>query len=251
MSRALSSFSRLAAAMALAIPGAAAASTFQVTPVQIEITREAPTALLSVRNQSPEVLRFRASAFRWTQGEAGEIQLQPTDDVVFFPAFLTLQPGEVRRIRVGAAIAAAAVERTYRIVVEELPPEAGAAIPNGVRIVTRWSIPIYIEPAKPVREARIEGAAVARGRLSFVVRNAGTSRFKLRGVRVRGACSAGAACFDHIEPGWYVLAGGVRKFDLALPPDHCAAARSIDIELQADDATARARVSVAAGACRH
>lgn len=240
---------RLAATIILAAPGVSAASTFQVNPVQIEITRDAPTALLAVRNDSAEPLRFRASAFRWAQGEAGEIQLQPTEDLVFYPEFLVLQPRETRRIRIGATVEPAAVERSYRIVVEELPPETLASLPNVVRVLTRMSIPVYVEPPRPVRDARIEGAAVDRGHLLFQVRNAGTARFKLRGVRLRGTDAAGAARFDHVEPGWYVLAGGVRKYDLPLPPDDCAMARLVEIELQAEDASAKARVPVGSGAC--
>ena len=49
------------------------------------------------------------------------IELAPTQDVVFFPALLTLKPGEERRIRVGSTAAPGSIEKTYRIFVEELP----------------------------------------------------------------------------------------------------------------------------------
>ncbi len=78
-----------AAVSCLAVAPSASAATFSVNPTQIYLSGRATSSLLTLRNDSTEMLRFQLSAFAWTQSAAGEIELGPTEDVVFFPALLT------------------------------------------------------------------------------------------------------------------------------------------------------------------
>src|SRR5687768_17676291 len=91
-----------AALLTLGSASGASAATFTVNPTQIFLSGKTTTALLTLRNDSEETLRFQLTAFGWQQTPAGEITLTPTQDVVFFPALLTLAPKEERRIRVGS-----------------------------------------------------------------------------------------------------------------------------------------------------
>ncbi len=100
----------------------APAATFKVSPIQIYLSTHRTTELLSVENQSTETVRLQVTAFGWNQSPKGEIELLPTEDVVFFPSLLTLEPGKERKIRIGVSKPPGAVERTYRVFVEELPP---------------------------------------------------------------------------------------------------------------------------------
>jgi fimbrial chaperone protein len=59
--------------------------------------------------------RISVSVFAWGQGPSGEMQLEPTDDIVFFPTLLTLKPKETRRVRVGSATTQDVREKTYRM----------------------------------------------------------------------------------------------------------------------------------------
>src|SRR5713226_9619743 len=124
------------------------ASAFKVTPVRVTFSAPSST-LLTLRNESDQTLRFQVTSFAWSQDASGAVQLAPTEDIVFFPALLTLKPGEERKVRVAATVAAKDVERTYRIFFEELPPlerpeNSGAQ----VRILTKMGIPIFVIPAK-------------------------------------------------------------------------------------------------------
>ena len=101
--------------------GAAAAATFTVDPTQIFLSGRTGSVLLTLRNESTETLQFQLSVFAWAQSPSGEMQLEPTEDIVFFPTLLTLKPKETRRVRVGSATPQEVREKTYRIFVEELP----------------------------------------------------------------------------------------------------------------------------------
>lgn len=235
--------------------GTAGASAFKVTPVRVTFNGPSST-LLTLKNDSDEALRFQISAFAWSQDAKGGIQLGNTDDVTFFPALLTLQPGEERKVRVATAVSAKDVEKTYRIFFEELPPletpkeKAGAQ----VRILTRMGIPIFVEPDKGVAEGRVENAGVHGGHLQFDVRNTGNMHFAVQSVKVHGVDAKGEAVFDKQMEGWYVLPASPRSYDLEIPAAVCPKLKSITLEVQTDIAGTtepiKATVDTPSGSCK-
>jgi fimbrial chaperone protein len=83
--------------------GAASAATFTVDPTQIFLSGRTGSVLLTLRNDSNETLQFQLSVFAWNQSASGEMLLEPTEDIVFFPTLLTLKPKDSRRVRVASA----------------------------------------------------------------------------------------------------------------------------------------------------
>ena len=236
--------------LALGQAGAGWASTFTVNPVQVYLTPKGRSVLLTLRNVSAESLRFQLDVFGWEQNSHGEMELQPTRDIVFFPALLTLGPGEERIIRVGAATPAGAAEKTYRIFVEELPPSSAAALPPGhVRVLTKVGIPIFVEPTKSTSSGRIQDAALRAGQLSFAVRNTGTVHFVVQSIKLIGYGAAGERVLEGALEGWYVLPGGTRRYDLSLPAADCPRIRALGIEVQTTGANLSERIEASAGAC--
>ena len=96
----------LFAALAISGAGVCFASSFKITPVQVLLSRQVPTGLLTLKNESDRTLRFQADVFSWDQDPQGRMRLTPTRDVVFFPTVLSVQPGEERKVRVGTAAVA-------------------------------------------------------------------------------------------------------------------------------------------------
>jgi fimbrial chaperone protein len=226
----------------------AAASSFTVNPTQIYLSGRTVTALVTLRNESTEPLRFQVSAFSWDQEPSGEMQLHPTEDVVVFPALLMLEPGEERRIRVGSVTAFAATERTYRIFVEELPSADPLSTPGpGVKVLTRMGIPIFLRPPRMVAEARLQDLRVSHGRFAFALRNSGTVHFVPEVVRVRALGPSKTVLIDRQLDGWYILAGGTRVYDLPVAADDCERATSfvVDVKIGASLLTDRLDVSPA------
>jgi fimbrial chaperone protein len=226
--------------------GAAAAATFTVDPTQIFLSGRTGSVLLTLRNESDETLQFQLSAFEWAQSPSGEMQLEPTEDVVFFPTLLTLKPKETRRVRVGSATAQDAREKTYRIFVEELPPTTNAGA--GVRVLTKMGIPIFVRPVKEVATARLNDLRQQDGTLRFTLTNAGTVHIVPQSIKVRGLAGSNTA-FDRELEGWYVLAGGRREFELAFPKNACAQVTSIVVDIQFASAKLQERLQTPNGAC--
>ena len=210
------------------------ASAFKVTPVRVTFSGPSST-LLTLKNESDQPLRFQITSFSWSQDVKGAMQLAPTEEIVFFPALLSLNPGEERKVRVAATVAAKDVEKTYRIFFEELPPlerpeNSGAQ----VRILTKMGIPIFVAPAKGNAEASIDSVRMEKGTLGFEVRNSGNVHFALEGVKLHGVGSNGEMLFDRQLDGWYVLAGSPRTYSVEVPAAECSKLKRIVIEAQTD-----------------
>lgn len=226
--------------------GAATAATFTVDPTRIFLSGRTGSVLLTLRNESTETLQFQLSVFAWAQSPTGEMQLEPTEDIVFFPTLLTLKPMETRRVRVGSATPQDVREKTYRIFVEELPPSS--PVGNGVRVLTKMGIPIFVRPVKEVATATLSDVRQQEGALRFTLTNAGTVHVVPQSITVRGLTRADTA-FDRELEGWYVLAGGRRDFDMAFPKNACAQVTSIVVDIQFASGKLQERLQTPNGVC--
>jgi fimbrial chaperone protein len=237
-------------AAALVGPRPARAADFTVNPIQIFLTGQTQSAILTVQNTSTEPLRFQLNAFTWAQDPAGQMQLAPTREIIFFPRLLTLAPGEQRIVRVGTSAAAGPVERTYRIFVEELPPSAQQAAPTGqVRVLARMGIPIFLEAKAGRAELRLSPPALQPGRLVFELRNSGTKHAIPQVIRVRGQGAGGETLWEGEQEGWYILAGERRLYELPFPPETCARTKTVAVEVKAGEQTLTERLDIAPAAC--
>jgi fimbrial chaperone protein len=224
----------------------ASAATFTVDPTQIFLSGRTGSVLLTLRNESAETLRFQLSVFAWSQNPSGQMQLEPTEDIVFFPSLLTLKPKEARRVRVGTATGFESREKTYRIFVEELPPVDN--VPDGVRVLTKMGIPIFLRPAKEVASATLNDLRQQNGTLQFTLANSGSVHFVPQSIRVRGLTGSNTA-FERELEGWYVLAGGRREFEMVFPKTECAQVTSIVVDIQFGSGKLQERLQTPNGAC--
>jgi fimbrial chaperone protein len=239
----------MAAGLALGQPAAAAAASFTVNPTRVFLSGKTRSALITLKNETEKPLRFQLSVVEWAQAPDGQMVLTPTRDVVFFPALLTLGAGEERKVRVGSEVTAGAIEKSYRLFVEELPPVEGSDAPNGVAMLTKMGIPIFIQPAKQTAQAALKDLVLKNGHLTFRLLNTGTVHYMPEGMRVRALDQSGAAVLDLKPNAWYVLAGGERVFDLPVPGDACSRVRSFQVEADLPGSTLKAALQAPDGAC--
>lgn len=238
--------------LALTAPARCLASAFKVTPVKVLLSQRAPTALLTLKNESDRRLRFQASVFRWDQTRDGKMELTPTRDVVFFPPILSVEPGETRKVRLGSAGAFGPFEKSYRIFFEELPELRSAGNDEGSQLFirTRMGIPIFFQPDEKEPGTRVDSVAAAAGILHFSVKNSGNVHVNLRGVRVKGLSDSGSPLFERQAEGWYVLSGGTRDYAMEIPGDLCGEVDRFVIEALVDEATIVENLEPPAAFCR-
>lgn len=240
----------LIATLLLAPPPLAAAATYTVNPTRVYLNAGATSALMTLKNESPTTLRMQLRAQRWDQTRAGEMQLAPTEDLIVFPSLLTLAPGEERKVRVASSVPFGAVEKTYRLYVEELP--AGAGDDSGspsVRILTRMGIPVFLQPSRPTATAVLKGVGLSGGALAFELANSGNSHYIPESVVVRAFTGAGEPVGEWPMSGWYVLAGGSRAFTLTLDRPRCERVRSLLVEVTIGQTLLKSPLTTPGGAC--
>lgn len=235
----------LLAAAAIHAPRAAWGADLVVDPVRVHVPAAERSASMTLTNESHERMRYEVTVQAWRQGPDGSMILTPTEDIVFFPSLLEIAPGQTRRIRVAARGGAGTVETTYRMLVTPLPE---AAAPGQVRVLTRLSIPVFVQPPAPTPRP----AATVRldhGRAIVSVANPGNSYFVPRTVRVRGRSRLGAPLFERDLPGWYVLAHSERVYELPLPDALCRELGSLQVIVSTPSGDARAASEVSAEGC--
>lgn len=239
----------LGAGMGLVLSASAHAGSYNLAPTNVTLGAGNPSAMLTVDNQGTEELRFHVSSFAWDESDTGEMLLDPTDDLVVFPTLFVLPPGTSRQIRVGTTEPAGAVEKTYRVIVEELPP-LSADGQLGVLVRTRMSVPVFLAPEDRSYAGSVGPTVAADGRVGVSVVNDGTLHFRARKVEVDGRDAAGASVFTGSVDGWYVLPGHVRIFEVPLPTEGCADIETLRVTVTSDHGTWRSEAPADPAACR-
>jgi fimbrial chaperone protein len=236
----------IAAALAAGTP--ALGAPLSVSPTQIDLTREKQSDLLSVLNDGDTEVRLQVEVFAWDQSASGEMLLQPTQDILAFPPLLTIAPHETKRIRVGTTLPPGPAEKGYRISLQELPssPREGS---TGVQILSRISLPIFLDPPSPKAEGQIDATQVSGGHLAFSVRNTGTRHFTLHSVHVEGMDAAGTRTLEASADGWYLLVGDRRDYRVELAEADCRKSKQIVLKALLDERQIETTIPVPAGAC--
>ena len=203
---------------------------------------------MTVKNDSAERLRLQVSVMAWDQNKQGEMILNTTDDIIFYPTLLTVNPGDQRNLRVGSHTKEVSREKSYRIFVEELPPNDKLQS-SGVRFLTKVSIPIFLQPRKVETKGAIDQLSLRKGELSFDIKNDGNVHIQPREIRIRGLSPDGGVQLERKIPGWYVLSGGLREYRFEVPKTDCLKIKDLKVEFEINEKPINESYSVASDAC--
>ena len=233
----------------LLVPRAAAASNFTVSPTQLDLSASATSALVTLRNSSKLPLRFEVTLVSWSEDEHGKMVLTPSSDVTFFPKLVELAAGASRNIRIGINAATVRdVEQSFRLFIEELPNQSAPALANAVALRTKIGIPVFVRPAKPSRAAVVEGVSVENGKVLARVRNTGNLHVSVDSISVKGTGGSGPT-FTKEGPGWYVLPGATRVFEVPITATECKSTTSVAVEVFGHNTSLKGAGQVSPAAC--
>lgn len=229
-------FTALAALVIFAAAPASAAG-LQVTPISLDIPAQEQSQAMFLSNSGKTVLRAQVRVQAWTQSGGAE-KLEATREIVASPPIVEIAPGARQMVRiVRLQPAPAGQEKTYRLIIDELPGVDGAQAPSaaGLQFLLRYSVPVFVLPSAAAGSAALAPASAANGampladvtRLSASVKANGAeaSTLVIANIGARRAKISQLAYVDTrgqrniLFPGLmgYVLAGQTMQWPLPLP----------------------------------
>lgn len=150
----LKSGNMMAVFLMLLCCGSAIAGSFEVNPIRIDLSANARSAALSVRNSGDEAVVVQMSLVSWTQ-ENGRDVYAPTTEILGTPPIATIPPGGEQILRLGMRRAPDAVnELTYRVFLQEVPPPPKPGF-QGLQVALRLSLPIFVQPRQGPAKATL------------------------------------------------------------------------------------------------
>ncbi len=226
----------------------AQAGIFKVTPIRLDFSGSTRTGLVAVHAEGPGRLNIQMKAYEWTQDEEGKDVYTETNDLIFFPRMATIEAGAERTIRAGMRGELPAIEKTYRLFIEEIPerrPEAGA----NVAMAIRFGLPIFVAPKAEAPAAEITGAWITGGSAGVTVKNTGNVHLVVTSVEMTGTGADGSEVFSQRLGGWYLLSGVSRPYSATIPEENCAEVKKLRIEVLTDRLNLETSVEAGPGAC--
>lgn len=176
-------FIGLAAAVSCSAP--ALAGSLTVFPVRIQLAPEEPVQTLTVRNSGGEPSRVQLRVYAWSQ-HGGEDVFAETRDVLANPPLFEIAPEAEQLARFGLRVGAGDVERSYRVILEEVPIDE-LARPGEIRTLLRISIPIFVPPVAPRTEIAWSARPSGAGSIALGLSNGGNMHIQISRLTITRA----------------------------------------------------------------
>jgi fimbrial chaperone protein len=217
----------------------ASAADLQVYPIRIMLDPSAPTAVLTIINRGQADTLLQLSVMAWSQ-ESGDEKFEPTRDILANPGVFLLKGGEQQIARFALRVPQDVRERSYRIVVQEVPRQH---VDMGLSTVLRLLVPVFVPTPNPTT-GLAWSARPAAGGIDLTARNTGNVHVQIKSIKVTAA--AGAPAEKQINV--YVLPGASRTMRLAVAKS-VAIGTALQIAADSDQGgfSASVRVGVAEG----
>jgi fimbrial chaperone protein len=242
-----------AASFCIALLGCATvyAGDFTVSPIRLELGSSVRSGAFTVRNEGTEILTFQLQAMAWTQDADGKDQYADTQELVFFPKILSVEPGKEGLVRVGAKNTVLPSEKTYRLFIEELPGIEKTPNDTGARVnvMVRFGAPIFVAAFRPQDGLVIGNLGLAKGILSFSATNTGNRHQFVQGIDLKGMDGKGNPVYALTLSDRYLLAGTSKSFTTTLTADQCAKITTLAIDMKTDKAAVSRKIDVTPVMC--
>jgi fimbrial chaperone protein len=215
------------------------AGNFVVAPVNLELGSAARSSAVTVNNLDGQPLRLQVRLVAWDQDAQGESRHTPSDDLLYFPRLLTIPPGESRMVRVGLARPVEAVERSYRLFLDELDTPGGDEAATGksqVLVRVSFGIPLFVSPPRAQARVGMEVLPPAQGLLRWRLVNEGTRHARLESFTLVALTPQGEPRGSQTVDLRYLLAGKTLEMALEAPPVACEPGMRIEAQLRIAEA---------------
>jgi fimbrial chaperone protein len=203
----------LAALLAAATP--AAASSFGVAPIRVELGSGHARGVLTLRNDGDTPVTVQVETVGWSQPQ-GTDQYSATSDLITTPPVFVVAAKSQQIVRVALRRDADATrELAYRLFFQEVPQSADPAV-NGLRVALRLGVPVFVAPStnKPAPALTWKASLTSAGELQIEARNQGTAHLQVTGFEL----TSGSQQPVRIAGARYVLPDSAVSWKATMPP---------------------------------
>lgn len=219
----------------------AVASGLQVSPISLSLQARENASGLTLSNAGDAEINAQVRVYQWSQDEKGD-QLTPSRGLLASPPIIKLNSGEKQLVRIIRAKAppqgVAAVEDTYRLLVNELPSKS-LDQKSGLQFALSYSLPVFVQPVgvdKTSPQLQWSTHLQADGKeIKLRVSNSGNGHAQLAGLSFVNAAGNSV----NIQPGLlgYVLPGATMNWTLKIPPSTLTSGGKFKVMINGNQAT--------------
>lgn len=239
----------LVAAACMLFASSALASSISTFPMRVELEEGTSVGNLTVMNGDDKPVNVQVRAMKWTQDEkTGAEHQEETKELVFFPKIFTIPAKGEMVIRVGYQGAVGDHEKSYRLLVRELPVDEEGQ--TGARFAMQISSPafIYAKGAVQLTKPQVQGIEVSDGVLMARVTNDSPRYYSMHKLILSGS-KGGKEVYSGEVAGWYVLSGVSKLFPLKISRKDCMKMDSLHLTAHTKDDKSEASFPVDAALC--
>jgi fimbrial chaperone protein len=232
------------------LPASGLGASFNISPVIITLDGKMRSDRIAVTNNGETEISLQLSVVAWTQDGEGRDSYEKTSDIVVFPKILSIPKGEERIIRIGLKKApSAAVEKAYRLYLQELPAKSEAKPGVAVSMLMKAGMPVFVDPARSEVRGVLESVRLNKGVVEVTLRNTGTRHFAPSTITVTGITGTGRQNYSTEVIGWYLLSGSARSYAFPVPNDRCGDMVRIEVGIKADTVELKGSLDVDKARC--
>lgn len=209
-------------------PRAGLAAQFTLAPTRVHLAAGQVAQTLVLGNEEAREVSFELSFQRWRMDEHAQWLLEPSDDLILHPQIVTVPGNGKAVIRVGTLRTQLAQEQAYRIQMQELPGERdtqGAA----VAMLTRISVPVFVQVAKPELALTLDAAVLARDALTVRLSNTGSRYLSPEDARLIVRDAGGKVLHEDSVGVPYLLVGAHVGLSRPLTAEVCRQADALEL----------------------
>jgi fimbrial chaperone protein len=220
-----------------------------IWPVKLTLWQERKTDEITLENKGKEEVKLQVDAKTWDMDETGKFIEADTGDFVFFPRLISIAPGASVILRVGYKGDFPALEKSYRLYLQELPPVRPPeqphedALTSGLHVLLRLSIPLFVRQTRevPSPAPEVELLGVTDKGLRMVVKNTGKNNLGVRNTKVELLAEKGKKVLSTGEHAKFLRVLPERQILLQeVPVDlaQCAKTDSVRVTLSFEESAA-------------
>jgi len=218
----------------LLLPLPARAGDWRVSPIRLDLGRDAKSGVVTIFNDTDDRLQVQMAAMEWTQDADGKDRYAESGDILFFPRLMIFDKKEEKILRAGIRVPAAAMEKAYRLFIEEILGLRKQQEGTAIAIAIRFGVPIFVHPLKGEPRGEVGPLTMSEGTFRMPVKNSGNVHFVIQSVLVKGKNGKGEEILSRELSGWYLLAGASRVYTTEIPPEACGNLAGVEIEVKTD-----------------